>query len=61
MATKIRRVSESDLEARRSEILDELGLTEDELRAKVRNGGLVGIEWSAWSTIDEIDYLLARD
>ena len=33
----------------------------DELRAKVDSGGLVGREWSAWSEIEDIDYLLASD
>jgi hypothetical protein len=61
MSTKIRRVTESDLVARRAEILDELGLTDDELQSKVRAGGLAGREWSAWSEIEDIDYLLERD
>jgi hypothetical protein len=61
MSTKIRHVTESDLATRRAEILDELGLTDDELRGKVRVGGLTGREWSAWSEIEDIDYLLERD
>lgn len=61
MVTKIHRVTEEDLVARRAAILRELGLTSDELAAKVASGGLVGREWSAWSEIEDIDYLLARD
>jgi hypothetical protein len=61
MATRVRRVTERDLLARRAEILAHLGLTNEELRAKVKSGGLVGREWSAWSEIEDIDYLLERD
>lgn len=61
MTTRVRRVTEEELIARRAAILRELGLTSDELEAKVASGGLVGREWSAWSEIEDIDYLLARD
>ena len=44
MATKVRRVTEDDLVTRRAEILGELGLTSEELEAKVESGGLVGRE-----------------
>lgn len=58
MSTLVRHVSREELEARRAEILSELGLTADEFEAKVTSGGLVGREWSAWSEIEDIDYLL---
>lgn len=61
MTTRVRRVTEEDLVTRRAEILKELGLTNEELEAKVESGGLVGREWSAWSEIEDIDYLLERD
>lgn len=61
MSTKIRKVTEAELLARRAEILEELGVTDDELRGKVGTGGLAGREWSAWSEIEDIDYLLERD
>lgn len=61
MTTRVRRVTEEDLVTRRAEILEELGLTSEELEAKVESGGLVGREWSAWSEIEDIDYLLERD
>lgn len=60
-STKVRRVTTEDLIARREAILKDLGLTSDELRAKVESGGLVGREWSAWSEIEDIDYLLVSD
>ena len=60
MATRVREVTEEELVARRTIILDELGLTSEELDAKVESGGLVGREWSAWSEIEDIDYLLGR-
>lgn len=58
MSTLVRHVSREELLARRREILNELGMTEDELQAKVDSGGLVGREWSTWSEIEDIDYLL---
>jgi hypothetical protein len=61
MATRVRRVTEEDLVTRRAEILGELGLSSEELEAKVESGGLVGREWSAWSEIEDIDFLLASD
>jgi len=61
MITRVRRVTEKELHDRRVEILNEIGLTESELEKKVASGGLVGREWSAWSEIEDIDYLLARD
>lgn len=49
------------LRRRRAEILEELGLTDEQLASKADTGGLVGVEWSAWSEIEGIDYLLAGD
>jgi hypothetical protein len=60
-STKVRRVTPEQLRRRRAEILDELGLTDEQLAAKAEAGGLVGAEWSAWSEIEGIDYLLASD
>lgn len=50
--------SREDLLRRRAEILDALGLTQEELAAKVASGGLVGDEWAASAEIEEIEYLL---
>jgi hypothetical protein len=61
MSTKVRKVTTEDLTERRAAILQELGITDAELRAKVEGGGLVGREWSAWSEIEDIDYLLGGD
>ena len=58
MSTLVRHVTREDLVARRAEILKELGLRDEELQIKVKTGGLVGREWSAWSEIEDIDYLL---
>jgi len=57
----VRRMSRSDLERRREEILQEHRLTRAELQAKVEAGGLVGDEWAAWAEITEIEYLLADE
>lgn len=58
MSTLVRHVTREELVARRSEILRDLGLTAGEFEAKLQTGGLVGREWSAWSEIEDIDYLL---
>jgi len=56
--TTVRTPSREDLLRRRTAILSTLGLTEEEFRAKVASGGLVGEEWSASAEIEEIEYLL---
>lgn len=58
MGTVVRRVTRKQLVAKRREILEELGLSDEEFIAKVKSGGLVGREWAAWSDIEDIDYLL---
>jgi hypothetical protein len=58
MTTKVRRVPE-ELRDRRARILDELGVTYEQLATRAAAGGLVGTEWSAWSEIEGIDYLLS--
>ena len=47
----------SDLDERRSAILEELGMTYDELAAKAAARSLVGDEWAAWEALREIDFL----
>ena len=61
MTTLVHIVSEEDLIARRAQILINLGLSNEELSAKVESGGLTGHEWLAWSEIENVDYLLERD
>lgn len=61
MGTLVRHVTRDELVERRRAILAEMGLSEDEFAAKVTAGGLVGREWSAWSEIEDIDYLLTVD
>lgn len=61
MSTRVRAVTEEELVARLDAVLAELGLTREELDLKVETGGLVGHEWSAWSEIEDIEYLLGRD
>lgn len=56
--TRVSTPSRDELLGRRAAILRDLGLTEEELAAKVASGGLVGDEWSASAEIEEIEYLL---
>lgn len=53
-------MSLDELEARRAEILDELGMTYEDLAAKAENRSLIGNEWTAWEEIREIDFLLKK-
>ena len=55
--TIVREISLRDLEARRTAILDEVGMTYEELAAKAAAHALVGDEWAAWEEIREIDFL----
>jgi hypothetical protein len=59
--TRVIRATRQDLERRRAEILDRLGLTYDELAAKATAYSLTGDEWYAWREIGEIDFLLAAN
>ena len=48
------------LEERRAEILDSLGMTYEDLAAKAGQRSLTGDEWTAWEEIREIDFLRNR-
>ena len=54
---EVQDLSLSDLEERRREILDHLGITYDEFAAKAAARSLVGDEWAAWEALREIDFL----
>ncbi len=56
--SKVHHVSRDELETRRSEILERLGRTYDELASDAERYSLVGDEWSAWEEIKNIDFLL---
>jgi hypothetical protein len=47
----------SQLDERRREILERIGMTYDELAAKAAARSLVGDEWAAWEALREIDFL----
>lgn len=54
---EVQDLSLSDLDERRSEILDHLGMSYDEIAAKAAARSLVGDEWAAWEALREIDFL----
>lgn len=56
--TTVHHVSRQELLDRRAALLARLGATEEAFRAKVEAGALVGDEWSAWSELQDIEYLL---
>lgn len=53
----IQDVTIGDLDKRRKEILDSIGMSYEELAAKAATRSLVGDEWAAWEEIREIDFL----
>lgn len=55
--TCVQNVSRRDLDKRRRQILDAIGMSYEELAAKAAARSLVGDEWAAWDEIREIDFL----
>jgi hypothetical protein len=55
--THVQNVTLRDLNKRRKAILDDLGMTYEELAAKAATRSLIGDEWAAWDEIREIDFL----
>jgi hypothetical protein len=55
--THVQDVTLGDLNERRREILDRIGMSYEELAAKAANRSLVGDEWAVWEEIREIDFL----
>jgi hypothetical protein len=58
---KMLEVSREDLERRRAEILDRVGLTLNEITARASQGSLVAEEWEAWAALRDIAYLIGDD
>lgn len=55
---RVREVTREELEHRKRAILSRLGMTYDELAERAERYSLVGDEWSAWSELGEIGFLL---
>lgn len=49
-----------ELEARRAEVLREVGLSYEELKHRAEARSLAGDEWAAWDEIRQIDFLRNR-
>jgi hypothetical protein len=56
--TRVREVTREELERRKQAILSRVGVTYDELAERAERYSLVGDEWSAWSELREIGFLL---
>lgn len=59
--TRVNEVTRAELEARRREILAELGVTHEDLARRARDSALVADEWHAWDKLREIEFLLADE
>lgn len=59
--THVHEVTRDELERRKRTILDRVGMTYDQLAERAERYALVGEEWSAWSELREIGFLLDDD
>jgi hypothetical protein len=59
--TRVTEMTRRELERRRDEILESLGVSYTELAKRARAYTLVADEWAAWDEIREIEFLLAAD
>jgi hypothetical protein len=55
--TRVQNVTLRDLNTRRKQILDSIGMSYEDLASKAATRSLVGDEWAAWEEIREIDFL----
>ena len=55
--TRVQNVTRGDLDKRRRQVLDAIGMSYEELAAKAATRSLIGDEWAAWEEIREIDFL----
>ena len=55
--TRVQNVTLRDLNKRRKQILDSIGMSYEDLASKAATRSLVGDEWAAWEEIREIDFL----
>ncbi|MCL6551149.1 MAG: hypothetical protein K6T37_09080 [Acidothermus cellulolyticus] len=60
MAVQIREVSRDELEQQRAEILQKLGITQEELRERVLSASLAGDEYRAVDDLRAIAFLLGE-
>jgi hypothetical protein len=58
---RVHATSREELEARRDEILASLGTSYEDLAARAESHSLVGDEWSAWTELREIGFLLGDE
>jgi len=54
---QVQDVSTEELDQRRREILDHLGMPYEELAARAAARSLIGDEWAAWDELREIEFL----
>lgn len=58
---KVLTVSTDELEARRDQLLANVGASLDELLTRARTGELRDAEWAVWTEICELQYLLGDE
>ncbi len=58
---KMLEVSREDLERRRAEILDRVGLTLEEITGRATDASLVADQWEAWMDLQDIAYLMGDE
>lgn len=61
MSPMVVTISEDELRAQRDRALARAGVTERQLRQRVRSGALTGAEWDALEVLDRVAFLLGED
>jgi hypothetical protein len=61
VASRVREVTREELEHRKQAILTRVRMTYDEFAERAEQYTLVGEEWSAWSEMRVIEFLLDDD
>lgn len=61
MSPMVVSISENELRKQRERALKRAGMTEKQLRERVKSGALTGAEWDALEVLDRVSFLLGED
>lgn len=61
MSPMVVNISADELRMQRDQALERVGMTEKQLRARVKSGALTGAEWDALEVLDRVTFLLGEN
>lgn len=61
MSPMVVNISADELRMQRDQALARVGMTENQLRARVKSGALTGAEWDALEVLDRVTFLLGEN